>query len=49
MSTKPRVIHETRSKRARRQMWLRVGVWIFLILFVVSVAGFMMVVSTVSR
>lgn len=49
MSTRPRITHETRSKRARRQLWLRIGVGLFLLLFVFSVAGFMMVTTVTSR
>ena len=37
---KPRKVrHETRSARARRQSLLRLGVWIFLGLFVFSIVG----------
>ena len=34
-----KVRHETRSARARRQSLLRLGVWIFLGLFVFSIVG----------
>jgi hypothetical protein len=32
-------VHETRAERERRSLWLKVGVWIFLAIFVFSVAG----------
>lgn len=34
-----KVHHETRSKRARRQKLMRLGIWIFLFVFAFSVAG----------
>ncbi len=34
-----KVRHETRSKRMRRQRWLRAGIWGFLFVFAVSVVG----------
>ncbi|HEY9084628.1 MAG TPA: hypothetical protein VIN40_01600 [Candidatus Tyrphobacter sp.] len=40
---KPR--HETRSKRRRRQLWLKAGIWIFLGVFAFSVVGGLMVVA----
>lgn len=39
MNARPRTTHETRAKRARRDFWKRVGVWIFILVFVFSVAG----------
>lgn len=33
----PRV--EPRSRRARRQMLMRAGIWVFLLLFMLSVVG----------
>lgn len=39
MSARQRVTHETRAKRARRDFWKRLAVWIFILLFVFSVAG----------
>ncbi len=39
MSKRRRITYETRSARARRQALLKVGVWIFLALFFVSIAG----------
>ncbi|MDQ2872044.1 MAG: hypothetical protein M3R35_02820 [Candidatus Eremiobacteraeota bacterium] len=39
MSGRPRVTHQTRSARRRRQTWLRAGIWIFLIIFAMSVVG----------
>ncbi|MDP9111977.1 MAG: hypothetical protein M3Z07_02035 [Candidatus Eremiobacteraeota bacterium] len=37
--TKRRIAYETRSARARRGSLMRLGIWIFLILFAVSVVG----------
>jgi len=44
-----RVVHESRSKRSRRQFWLRLGVWVFLIVFAFSVAGGVVVVSSLGN
>jgi hypothetical protein len=40
-----RVIHETRSKRARRQFWLKLGVWALVFVFAFSVVGGLIVVG----
>lgn len=37
------VRHETRSKRKRRQQWLRAGIWVFLFIFAFSVVGGLLV------
>jgi len=39
MSNRVRVVHETRSRRARREFWKRAFVWAFIVLFAFSVAG----------
>jgi hypothetical protein len=39
MSTRPRITHETRSARHRRQAWLKAGIWVFLVIFALSVVG----------
>ena len=41
--------HETRSARARREFWKRLGVWIFIVLFAFSVAGALVVFAVGSR
>jgi hypothetical protein len=41
-----RPTHETRSARARRDFWKRLGVWIFILFFALSVAGGLIVVGT---
>lgn len=38
------VRHETRSKRKRRQQWIKAGIWLFLIVFAFSVVGGLMFV-----
>lgn len=43
-----KVRHETRSKRMRRQRWLKAGIWIFLAIFAFSVAGGIMIVARTS-
>ena len=40
-----RPTHETRSVRARRDFWKRLGVWIFIAFFALSVAGGLIVIS----
>ena len=40
-----RPTHETRSARARRDFWKRLGVWIFIVFFALSVAGGLIVVG----
>jgi hypothetical protein len=37
--------HETRAVRARRDFWKRLGVWIFIAFFALSVAGGLIVIS----
>jgi hypothetical protein len=39
MSGRPRVVHETRAKRARRDFWKRFFIWVFILVFGFSVAG----------
>lgn len=39
MSNRHHVVYETRSKRERRSALMKLGVWIFLAIFVFSVAG----------
>jgi len=41
--------HETRAARGRRDFYKRVGVWIFILFFALSVAGGLIVISVVSR
>lgn len=41
-----KVRHETRSKRKRRQRWLRAGIWVFLCVFAFSVVGGLMILLT---
>ena len=40
-----RPTHETRSARSRREFWKRLGVWIFIAFFALSVAGGLIVFS----
>lgn len=40
-----RPTHETRSARARRDFLKRLGVWIFIAFFALSVAGGLIVIS----
>lgn len=47
--TKQRIVYETKSKRARRGFWLKAGVWIFLVVFVFSVAGGVVILSGFGR
>lgn len=39
MSTRPRVTHETKDARRRKEAWKRAGVWAFLFVFAFSVVG----------
>jgi type VI protein secretion system component VasF len=41
-----RLSHESRASRNRRDFWKRLGVWIFIIFFALSVAGGLIVVGT---
>lgn len=43
------MIHHTRASRERRSMWLKVGVWIFLLIFVFSVAGGVVLVGSLGN
>lgn len=45
MSNKVRVVHETKAKRSRRELWKRLFVWAFIILFAFSVAGGVVAIS----
>jgi hypothetical protein len=45
-TVKRRPTHETRAARARRDFWKRLGVWIFIVFFALTVAGGLIVVST---
>ncbi|MBV8116781.1 MAG: hypothetical protein JOZ01_02320 [Candidatus Eremiobacteraeota bacterium] len=40
-----RALHETRAARARRDFWKRLGVWIFIVFFALSVAGGLIVIG----
>jgi heme/copper-type cytochrome/quinol oxidase subunit 2 len=31
--------HQTKAHRARRNFWMRFGVWVFIVFFALSVAG----------
>jgi hypothetical protein len=35
----PRTTLKSRSARARKQFWMRFGVWVFLLIFAFSVVG----------
>jgi hypothetical protein len=41
-----RPTHQTRAGRARREFWKRLGVWVFIVFFALSVAGGLIVVTT---
>lgn len=41
--------YETRSARNRKVFWKRLGVWIFIAFFALSVAGGLIVLSVASR
>lgn len=43
-----RTVHETRAKRGQREFFKRLGVWLFIFVFVFSVAGGL-IVFTVTR
>ena len=32
--------HKTRASRTRRNFWLKAGVWAFIVVFAISVVGF---------
>ena len=44
-----RPAYQTKAARARRNFWMRFGVWIFILFFALSVAGGLIVVSTALR
>ncbi|MBV8364685.1 MAG: hypothetical protein JO193_08990 [Candidatus Eremiobacteraeota bacterium] len=44
MSKRRKTMYQPRSARARRQALLKAGVWIFLVLFVLSIVGVAVVV-----
>jgi hypothetical protein len=48
MSNRIRVVHETRARRSRREMWKKAFIWAFIIVFAFSVAGGVIALS-VSR
>ncbi|MBV8196599.1 MAG: hypothetical protein JO263_00570 [Candidatus Eremiobacteraeota bacterium] len=41
-----RSTHQTKAARARRNFWMRFGVWIFIVFFALSVAGGLIVIGT---
>lgn len=41
--------HETRAARNRRTFFMRLGVWIFIVFFALSVAGGLIVLSLGAR
>ena len=41
-----RATQETKASRNRREFWKRLGVWIFIVFFALSVAGGLIVVGT---
>lgn len=47
MSMRKQTLHRTRSSRQRKQALLRLGVWIFLIVFAFSVVGALFAVGTI--
>ena len=42
---KRRSTHETRAARNRREFWKRLGVWIFIVFFALTVAGGLIVIG----
>jgi preprotein translocase subunit SecG len=44
-----RPTHQTRAARARREFLKRLGVWIFILFFALSVAGGLIIVTTSLR
>lgn len=46
---RPRIAYETRSKRARRGLWLKIGVWVLVVLFAFSVAGGVVILGGFGR
>ncbi|HUN30285.1 MAG TPA: hypothetical protein VMV65_10815 [Alphaproteobacteria bacterium] len=47
MSNRTRVVHETRARRARREMWKKAFIWAFIVLFAFSVAGGVIAIAVV--
>lgn len=45
MSNKTRVVHETKVRRARRDLWKRLFIWAFILVFAFSVAGGVVAIS----
>ncbi len=45
MSTRARVVHKTKAERQRFSRMLRFGVWIFLGIFIFTVAGGVLAMS----
>lgn len=45
MSRKRHPTYQTRSARARREFWKRLGIWVFLMIFAFSVVGGLIVVG----
>jgi len=41
--------HTTRSARAQREFLKRLGVWIFIVFFALSVAGGLIIVSGIAK
>jgi hypothetical protein len=48
MSKRRKTMYQPRSARMRRQALLKLGVWLFLVLFVVSIVGVAVVFVTSS-
>jgi len=46
---KRKSVHETKAKRARRDGWLKIGVWVFIAVFAFSVAGGMVLFAVQLR
>ncbi len=42
-------VHQTRAARARRESWKRIGIWVFIVFFALSVAGGLIVVTTIGK
>uniref|UniRef100_E6Q697 Uncharacterized protein n=1 Tax=mine drainage metagenome TaxID=410659 RepID=E6Q697_9ZZZZ len=45
MSTRARVTHKTKAERQRFSRWLRAGIWVFLGIFIFTVAGGVLAMS----
>ncbi|MDQ2680025.1 MAG: hypothetical protein M3Y21_03260 [Candidatus Eremiobacteraeota bacterium] len=39
MSNRHKIVYETRSARQRRQLLMKAGVWVFIVIFGLSVVG----------